>query len=610
MLRKILLPTVVVLLAWGFWISPDFKEIAAGVAIFLFGMLSLEEGFRVFSGGMLEKFLHRSTDKTYKSLGFGVIATTLMQSSSLVSVITISFLSAGMIDLCAGLGIVFGANLGTTTGAWLVAGFGLKVKISAYAMPMLVFGVLLIFQKARSLKGIGYILSGLGFLFLGIHHMKVGFESFKETIDLAAYAVSGYPGLFLFALMGLLATVVMQSSHATLVLIITALAGGQITYENALALAIGANVGTTITAILGSFGAGVQGRRLAGGHLVFNLVTGFVAIGFIHQFMVGVDSVSQALGIAANDYALKLAVFHTLFNSAGILLMVPFLKPLARGLERVMPGKEPETTKPQYLKDATLEFADTALDALRQETLHLYDEAFKIISHGIDLHRSEVLSEVPFAQILERRRTYDSIQIDIDEDYERTVKVLHGAILEYISRAQSSLPRGQGELLLDFRMAARNIVASVKDIKHLRKNLALYKVSSNQGIKEAYNGIRTLLGRVLREIALLRRIVEEEGHVAIVDLDALRLEIMQADVLRDGSLDKLIRTGSVTPEMSTSLINDSAYALSAAGHLIDMAIVVFAASESSELKAERQLVLSPDEIEDLLHATNTEGPRA
>ncbi len=608
MLRKILLPTVFALLAWGFWISPDFKEIAAGVAIFLFGMLSLEEGFRSFSGGLLEKFLQRSTNRLYKSLSFGVISTTLMQSSSLVSVITISFLSAGMIDLYAGLGIIFGANLGTTTGAWLVAGFGLKVKISAYAMPILVFGVLLVFQKASTLKGIGYVLSGLGFLFLGIHHMKEGFETFKHTIDLAEYAVAGYPGLFLFAFLGLVATVVMQSSHATLVLIITALAGGQITYENALALAIGANVGTTITAILGALGAGVEGRRLAGGHLVFNLTTGLVAIAFIHQFMEGVDRISLAVGIGAEDYTLKLAVFHTIFNTVGLLLMVPFLGPLARTLIRVMPSKVIVPTRPIYLKDATLQFADTAVDALRNETLHLYDEAYKIISHGINLHRSEILSKKPLTDIVAERSERRPIDINIEEDYERTVKVLHGAILEYVSRGQSSLPRGQGEALLDFRLAARSIVACVKDIKHLRKNLALYSDSRNPHIQAAYNKIRVLLGRVLREIAALRRDAEHEQGVAIVDLDSLRLEIKRADVLSDGYLDRLIREHLVTPEMSTSLINDSAYAHSAADHLIDMAEIAFQSTQSDSLKAERHLSLTSEELEQIVTDSDTETP--
>ncbi|MFQ5518764.1 MAG: Na/Pi symporter, partial [Mariprofundus sp.] len=129
-LRQILLPTILLVLAYGFWLSPNFKEISAGVAIFLFGMLALEEGFKAFTGGILEKLLKRTTNRLWKSISFGIVTTTIMQSSSLVSVIAISFLGAGLIGLAQGIGIVFGANLGTTTGAWLVAGFGLKVKIS------------------------------------------------------------------------------------------------------------------------------------------------------------------------------------------------------------------------------------------------------------------------------------------------------------------------------------------------------------------------------------------------------------------------------------------------------------------------------------------------
>jgi len=113
-------------------------------------MLFLEEGFKAFTGGILEKLLQKTTDKTWKSLLFGIVSTTIMQSSSLVSVITISFISAGLVTLVGGIGIIFGANIGTTTGAWLVAAFGLKVKISAYAMPMLVFGLVLSFQKSKS----------------------------------------------------------------------------------------------------------------------------------------------------------------------------------------------------------------------------------------------------------------------------------------------------------------------------------------------------------------------------------------------------------------------------------------------------------------------------
>jgi len=132
MLRKTLLPSIFAILSYGLWINPDFKEIAAGVAIFLFGMLSLEQGFRAFTGGVLEKILRYSTEKLWKSITFVVVSATIMQSSSLVSVITISFLSAGLIGLAAGVGIIFGANLGTTTGAspFLVKHFR---KLNRYA---------------------------------------------------------------------------------------------------------------------------------------------------------------------------------------------------------------------------------------------------------------------------------------------------------------------------------------------------------------------------------------------------------------------------------------------------------------------------------------------
>jgi len=206
MLKKILIPTIFMILGYGFWVSPNFKEIAAGVAIFLFGMLALEEGFKAFTGGTLEKILRKTTDKLWKSLSFGIATTTVMQSSSLVSVITISFLSAGLITLTQGIGIIFGANLGTTTGAWIIAGFGIKVDIAAYAMPMLVFGVILVFQKNKTLNGIGYVLAGLGFLFLGIAYMKTGFETIGQSVNLAEFSMPGFNGLLVYTTIGILAT--------------------------------------------------------------------------------------------------------------------------------------------------------------------------------------------------------------------------------------------------------------------------------------------------------------------------------------------------------------------------------------------------------------------
>ncbi|OOZ35912.1 Na/Pi cotransporter family protein [Solemya velesiana gill symbiont] len=591
--RKILLPTIFIVLAYGFRASPDFKEIAAGVAIFLFGMLSLEQGFKAFTGGVLEKLLRKTTSSLWKSLGFGIVSTTIMQSSSLVSVITISFLSAGLITLTAGIGIIFGANIGTTTGAWLVAGFGLKVKISAYAMPMLVFGIILIFQKSKALSGIGYILAGLGFLFLGIHHMKVGFEAFKASIDLSQFAVTGYSGLFIFTGIGIFATVVMQSSHATLVLIITALAAQQISYENALALAIGANIGTTITAILGAMSANAQGKRLAGAHLIFNMTTGLIAIIFIYQLVEVVNNLSVYLGIRDDDYTLKLAVFHTVFNLIGILVMIPFINPLVKLLKRVLKEKKSVVDKPKYLTESAIDFPDTAAEAVLNETKHVYENALSIIVHGLGFKRSNVFSDENIEEIATSQKKIT--RLDIDSAYERSIKGIYSAIIQFISRASFSWEMEQSGELHHLRQANQYIVEAVKDVKHLQKNLMQYLLSNSDAMHEAYNKLRVQLAGILRELEEIR--TSDPPDTDILSLDALQLVVEDSQNELNLWLTELILSGRITPEMGTSLMNDSAYARDVSNNLISAARTLFVATNRELTQAERSVSLDEKEIE-------------
>ena len=598
MLRKALLPSIFVLLAYSFWLSPDFIAIASGVAIFLFGMLSLEEGFRTFSGGMLEKVLKRSTDKLWKSLSFGVVTTSLMQSSSLVSVITISFMSAGLIGLSEGVGIIFGANLGTTTGAWLVAGFGLKVKLSLYAMPMVVFGVILLFQKATHLKGIGYILTGIGFLFLGIHYMKEGFEAFKDNFDLAAYAVSGYAGLFLYSLIGVLATVVMQSSHATLVLIITALSSGQISYENALALAIGANVGTTITAIIGAMGSNAQGRRLAGAHLIFNVATGLVAIIFIAPLLHAVDAISLLLGIGDSDYTLKLAVFHTLFNLLGVLLMLPLIRRMVVLLERLIKEKQVEIEQPRYMVDSAVQFPDTAVEAVRKETNRVYDNARDIIISGLGMSKSLVLSEAELEKPLAAQRSIN--RINIDDLYQRRVKSLFSAIIAFISDAAFSWKEHQSGSLHWLRDANSSIVESVKACKHLQKNMLHYLLSDNYQIRHEYNQLRLRIALLLRQLEQLRQ-GSVDDH-SLLSLDEIRLSLLEWDKRQNLRYYRLIREGRITPEMGSSLMNDAGYVDDIHDSLLAMATTLFSQNKRQRNAVERELSLDDVELDEILSA--------
>ena len=599
MYKRFFLPVVLVLLAYVFWISPDFEEIAAGVAILLFGMMALENGFKTLTEGPLERLLTKATDKFYKSFTLGMVSTGILQSSSMISVITISFISAGLLNLTQGVGIIFGSNIGTTATAWLVAILGLKIKISALAMPMLVFGMILIFRKSKTLKGIGNVLTGLGFLFLGIHFMKVGFDSYKEAINLADYSIGGFPGLIVYMGIGILATVILQSSSATMAVILTALAAGQITYENSLALAIGANVGTTITAIIGAMASNAAGKRLAGAHLIFNVVTALIAIVFLNQIAWLVDLSADALNIAQDNYTLKLAIFHTIFNVIGVVAMVPFVNRMVKFLEKNIKDQKPDVERPKYLSKTALEYQQTALSALILETNHLFDHVFKIIAHGIGLHRTEVLKK-------DKGDTLKPITtVDIEEAYYRKVKYLYGEIIEFATRAQELHPDiGFIQTVYNIKEANRFFVDVIKDVKELQPNMYKYTRSDNMAMRQEYVKLRSKIAKIIRLVfkaqniqippdksekditELINEHIEKRHQKFSKHLDRRR----KFDVLFNGTIDKLIRDKVITQEMVSSLINDNALTSAITKHLILAGELLYLNTDVLMIEAEEQFV--------------------
>ena len=215
----------------------------------------------------------------------------------------------------------------------------------------------------------------------------------------------------------------MQSSHATLILVITALSVDQVSYANALALVIGANVGTTITAIMGALTSNTNGKRLALSDVLFKVAAGIVFIILMNPIMELVNSIAIIIGLEETDYTLKLAIFHTIFNVSGVILMVPLINPLVRLVSNIIPEKVMPTAAPIFLNDSALELPDTSIEAVRKESIHLYDNAFSIIAHGLSLHRHDILSDNDLDVIIESNRKV--IDIDIDEQYNINIKYLY-----------------------------------------------------------------------------------------------------------------------------------------------------------------------------------------
>jgi len=556
MVRKLFFLAFLFVFAVLLVVNPNLKTILAGVAILLFGMIMLEEGFKVFTKGPLQKILKNATDKLYKSISLGALVTALIQSSSLVSVITISFISAGLISLAGGIGLIFGANIGTTATAWLVAAFGLKIKISVLAMPMLVFGIIFSFQNKNSLKGIGNVLAGLGFFFLGIHYMKEGFDVFKGYIDLTQFAVSGFLGVIIYTGIGIVITTILQSSSATLALILTALAAGQIEYENALALAIGANVGTTITAVLGSLKSNISGKRLAGAHLIFNMVSGLVALSLIYPLTDLVNYLSDLMRISSTDYTLKLALFHTIFNILGVILMIPFIKRLERFLMKIFKERgDKDINEPKYLNEAVLEFPGSVISSLINESKYLYKNAiFEIVAHGLNIHREDIKSDVKVKKIIQK--STKDMHVDVEDLYYKKVKSIYGEIIRYAVTAQNNLKlnKEQNRAISEIKIANRKMVEIIKDVRELNKNLVLSLNIDNKYMLKEYDNFRKKVVKVLRVIYLFRK--GDERHNYAEKLSELKQEAKANIRKSNKSIDKLIRKDLITVEMASSLFND------------------------------------------------------
>lgn len=580
MFRKSIFISFLIALGAVLYFNPNFKTISAGIAILLFGMILLEEGFRVFTKGPLQNILKKATNKLYKGITTGALVTALIQSSSLVSVLTISFISAGLISLSGGIGLIFGANIGTTATAWLVAGFGLKINISALAMPMLVFGIVFSFQKSNSLKGLGNVLAGLGFFFLGIYYMKEGFEVFKQYIDLTQYAVPGFKGIFIYTIIGIFVTTVLQSSSATLALILTALSAGQIEYENALALAIGANVGTTITAVLGSISSNAAGKRLAGAHFVFNIVTGIVALALIYPLAKLVNILAESLTIAATDFTLKLALFHTIFNILGVIIMIPFIKKLERILVKFIKVKEDkEIDEPKFLNEAVLKFSGSLMSSLINESKFLYKNAiFEIVAHSLNIHRSDIISQEKLKKIIKRSK--EEMDINVEELYYKKVKHIYGEIIRYATTAQSTLKlnKRQNEVISEIKIANRKMVEIIKDAKELNKNVNIALTTDNKYLHNEYDGFRKKVAKVLRVIYLFRKSEDQNKYEKI--LSQLKDEAKDNIRHSNKSIDKLIRKNLITADMASSLFNDHTNVNDMIKKLIEVAELLYGRKDS------------------------------
>lgn len=571
-MKKYLSYILLISLAYLLYVNEDSKYIVAGVAVFIIGMQFMEDGFKFFSGGILEKLIANSTNTNSKAIFLGITATAILQSSSLIAIIVISFLSAKIISLAGALGVVFGSAVGTTATTWIVSTLGVKIDIAAFALPMIIFGVIFRFYKNRNFQGVGNILLGLGFVFLGIGYMKDGFEDLKQGINLAQFAIDGYAGIIVYTLIGAVATVIIQSSSATMALTVTALVTGQIVYINAMAIAVGANIGTATTAALGAIVSNANSKRMAVGLFIFKGITAVITLASLYLMIDFVDYISKYLGIKSDDWAMKLAVFHTLFNLVGLIVFSFFIPKLVIFLKKLfVEEKESYITKPKFLDMEVVAVPFAALKATRKETIHLYDNASEVLSHAIMLHRHRYLGKKDIDKIV--KESSDIIDLNIDEFYESRIKSLYSDIIDYSTYFISELDDEKKLYLNDLRNACRDIAESVKNTKELQKNVRKYISSNNSYIKDEYNFIREAIAKSINTINEMKN---SKDDIDVLSKSELLKEYLKGlDVIATRRIDILIREKRIDKKMATSLLNDSYHANLIISRLISVSKVLW-----------------------------------
>lgn len=345
-----------------------FAGLIGGIGLFLIGIQMLTDGLKLAAGRALEDLLERYTSTPARGLAAGVLITALVHSSTAVTVASIGFVNTGLLSLRNALWVIFGSNVGTTLNAWLVATFGFGFRIEAFALPFVGLGAILMLagRTVRS-RALGQAIAGFGLLFLAIAILKNTFSVFGERLDLTDFAHPGLTGYLLLIAVGALLTLLMQASAAVIALVITAAQSGLMPVDAACAVVIGTNIGTSKTAILSAIGATANARRLAAAHVLFNVVTGIVALALLPAMIDVLARLREWFADQPPTPAVMIAMFHTAFNVLGVLLMVPVSGVLLRLLSARFRSREEEIAQPRHLDANSIAVPDLALRALRME---------------------------------------------------------------------------------------------------------------------------------------------------------------------------------------------------------------------------------------------------
>ncbi len=370
----------------------DFLGLLGSLGIFIYGMKIMSEGLQKIAGSRLRKILKGMTSNRFMGVLTGFIVTSLIQSSSATTVMIVSFVNAGLLNLSESIGVIMGANIGTTVTAWIISILGFKVKIMSIAVMLIGVTFPLMFMKKQSLKHLAEFIIGFGIIFIGLDFLKDSVPDVKSNPDmlvfLQEYTNAGFMSILLFVFVGTVLTVVIQSSSATMAVTLVMLAEGWISFPIAAAMVLGENIGTTITANIAATIGNVHAKRAARFHTIFNIFGVIWVLLIFGWFLDLVDTIQMSFGSADSvfmpyDYnlaeadlnkristsTLGLSLFHSIFNITNVVVMFPFVSWLEKIVMRIQPsrGEIDERFNLKYISSGLMATAELSIEEARKE---------------------------------------------------------------------------------------------------------------------------------------------------------------------------------------------------------------------------------------------------
>nr|WP_320117831.1 Na/Pi cotransporter family protein [uncultured Marinifilum sp.] len=493
----------------------DILRLIGSLGLFLYGMKLMSEALQKVAGDKMRSILAAMTSNRVKGVMTGVLITALIQSSSATTVMVVSFVNAGLLSLVESVGVIMGANIGTTVTAWLISILGFKVSMSAISLPLIGLGLPFLFSQNRGKKNWGELIMGFALLFIGLQFLKTSMPDIKHNPEilnfLTNYTDMGFGSTLLFLGIGTLLTILIQSSSATMALTLVMCNSGWVSFEIAAAMVLGENIGTTITANLAAMIANTSAKRAARAHLIFNSIGVLWMLIVLPYFLEAVAWVNMNFFAGGNPFTnaasipVALSLFHTGFNILNVLIMIWFAKFIVKVVTKLVPVREDaeEEFKLQHIKTGTLSTPEASLFLAKQEistyvksTKKMFGYTKKAFNETNDKSFNKL-----FDKITQREDESDDMEVEI-------ANFLTSVSETRLSTENSARVRAYFKMVSDIESVGDSTLNLAKAMKRKKEQKAWFPQELRDNINNMFelvdNALDTMLENTKMEFSEVR----------------------------------------------------------------------------------------------------------